>query len=74
MANLIPEEVMLVIKINKFLVQNQFSLLFNENEIIESIAEAKVLSDLYVDLHIQLKTELGDAYTEAYPAYDDYVN
>ena len=74
MANLIPEELLLVTKIDKFLVQNQFSVLFDENEIIQSIAEVKVLSDLYVDLHIQLKTELGDAYTEAYPAYDDYVN
>ena len=73
MANLRDEELKLVSKIDRYLVQNDLPLLFDQNEILESIAEVKVLSDLYADIHFQLKDQLGDGYPEAYPAYEEYV-
>ena len=74
MANLRPYELKLVNKIDRYLVQNQISLFVDANKVCESISEVTVLSDLYSGLHAFLKIELGDAYTEAYPAYDAYID
>jgi hypothetical protein len=55
MESLREDELNLSTKIDRYLNSNEIELLFDTNEILEAIAEIKILSDLYVDIHVQLK-------------------
>ena len=60
MANYIDDELKLVRKIDRFMKENELSLLFDENDIERSIQQLDQLIDSYESIHVTLKRDLGD--------------
>ena len=65
MAENIDEELKLIRKIDRFMVENELKVLFDVSDVKEAIEELKILIDSYDDLHVRLKRELGDEHYNA---------
>ena len=73
MAKLVDQELKIVGKIDRFLLENDLSLMVDELDIKEAITELKILTESYVDVHIDLKNDLKEDYAQTYPGYDDQI-
>ncbi|MDP7406234.1 MAG: hypothetical protein QF495_05675, partial [SAR324 cluster bacterium] len=77
MENLIDEESKMHLKVTRFLNDNDLDLLFGIQEIEDGIAEAKILSEKYEEIHVDLKREFlktdhgAEEYARAYGNIED---
>ena len=74
MANHIVDELKLVKKIDRFMIENELSLLFDVDDIEKSIHQWDQLIDSYESTHVTLKRDLGDEYATTFGEdYDDKI-
>ena len=73
MSELIDQELKLVKKIVRFRSEYNLDLLFDINEIEEAISEQRKLLEAYEELHIKLKRDLAEDYSNTYIDYDGHI-
>ena len=72
--HLVDEEKKLGLKINRFLDEYEFELLFDISDIENGILEFKVLLESFEGIHIELKNVLKDQYLVHYKHFPDKYN
>ena len=74
MASSVAEEMKVVPRLERLLVEYDLSLLYEVIDIKEGIKEVREIVEKYEELHITLRQELGGhSYEESYPEYKDKI-
>ena len=74
MASSVDEELRVVRRLERFLIEYNLSLLYEVGDIEEGIKEVRDIVESYEELHLRLKGELGTlSYEETHPEYEDRI-
>ena len=74
MASSVDQELKVVGRLERFMIEYDFSLLYEVVDIEEGIREVRNIVESYEELHLKLKLELGIlSYEETYPEYEDRI-
>ena len=71
MEEIVDEEIKIVLKINRFLKENELSELLDVEELDDSVQDLKNLQQDYEEVHVKLQRQFGDEYSQKYNKFDE---